>query len=53
LVGRAEEKLNAFMELELVTQMHAADFVKLGDAEKEDFYRCSKCGQIVGEIKFE
>jgi hypothetical protein len=53
LVGRADEKLNAFMKLERVTQMHAADFDKLGYAEKEDFYRCSKCGQILGEIKFE
>jgi hypothetical protein len=27
--------------------MNAADFDKLSDAEKEHFYRCSKCGQFV------
>jgi hypothetical protein len=27
--------------------MNVADFDKLSDAEKEHFYRCSKCGQFV------
>jgi hypothetical protein len=27
--------------------MNAADFEKLSAAEKEHFYRCSKCGQFV------
>ena len=27
--------------------MNAADFDKLSDAEKQQFYRCSKCGQFV------
>jgi hypothetical protein len=27
--------------------MKRADFGELSDAEKEHFYRCSKCGQFV------
>jgi hypothetical protein len=28
-------------------EMNTADLDKLSDAEKEHFYRCSKCGQLV------